>query len=140
MMLPCCRRHVADAAAQVVADMMPLLTLGFESQIPAECRESLRLDTTATAQDQDSAVMLRHRRCCYRNRRLKLKLKLPFAEAEQIAAADDAHRAVVAAETKKADDNGRRPQALALPALSLSVKLKGFLLLLLSQHCLCRCS
>jgi hypothetical protein len=120
--------------------MMPLLTLGFESQIPDECRESLRVDNAAPAQDKESAIMLRHRRCCYRNRRLKLKLKLPFAEAEQIAAADDAHRAVVAAEAKKADDNGWRPQALALPALSLSVKLKGFMLLLLSQHCLCPCS
>ena len=31
---------------------------------------------------------------------------LPFAEAEEIAAADDARRAVVAAEANKADDNG----------------------------------
>jgi hypothetical protein len=101
-----CRRYVADAAAQVVPDMMPLPTLGFESQISDECRESLRLDTAAPAQDQESTVMLRHRHCCHRNWRLKLKLMLSLAEVEWIAAADDARRAVVAAETKKADDNG----------------------------------
>ncbi len=86
--------------------MLLLPMLGFELQILGECRESLRLDTTAPARDQESAVMLRHRRRCYRNRRLKLKLTLLLAEAEEIAAADDARRAVVAAEAGKADDNG----------------------------------
>jgi hypothetical protein len=76
---------VADAAAQVVADMLPLPMLGFESQIPDECRESLRLDTTAPAQDQESADMLRHRRCCYRSRRLKLKLMLPCRRRPRVA-------------------------------------------------------
>jgi hypothetical protein len=40
-------------------------------QIPDECRESLGLETAASARDQGSAVMLRRRRCRYRNRRLK---------------------------------------------------------------------
>jgi hypothetical protein len=71
---------------------------------------------------------------------LKLKLMLPFDEAEDIAAADNARRAVVAAEAKEADDGRWRMQVLALPALSLSVKLKIILLLLRSQRCLCRCS
>lgn len=31
---------------------------------------------------------------------------MPLAEAEEIAAADDARHAVVAAEARKADDNG----------------------------------
>jgi hypothetical protein len=35
---------------------------------------------------------------------LKLKLMLPFDEAEDIAAADNARRSVVAAEAKEADD------------------------------------
>jgi hypothetical protein len=86
--------------------MLFLPMLGFELQIPEEYRESLRLDTTALAWDQESAVTLRHRRRCYRNRRLKLKLTLPLAEVGEIAAADDARRAVVAAEARKADDNG----------------------------------
>jgi hypothetical protein len=31
---------------------------------------------------------------------------LPFAKTEEVAAAEDARRAVVAVEAKKADDNG----------------------------------
>ena len=61
----------AVAAAQVVADMLLLLTLGFVLQILDECRESLGLDTAAPAQDQESAVVLRHCRHCCRDRRLK---------------------------------------------------------------------
>jgi hypothetical protein len=71
---------------------------------------------------------------------LKLKMMLPFAEAEEIAAADDARRAVISAEAKEADGNRWRMQVLVLPALSLLVKLKMFLLLLRSQRCLWRCS
>jgi hypothetical protein len=51
--------------------MLLLPTLGFLLQIPDECLESLELDPAAPAQDQESAVVLRHRRHCYRNRRLK---------------------------------------------------------------------
>ncbi len=51
--------------------MLLLLTLGVVLQILDECRESLGLDTAVPAQDQVSAVVLRHRRHCRRNRRLR---------------------------------------------------------------------
>ena len=51
--------------------MLLLLTLGFVLQILDECRESLGLDTAALAQDQERAVVLRQRRHCCRNWRLK---------------------------------------------------------------------